>query len=87
VFTLFTAGCALAPTVEGLVVLRFLAGAFGSSPLTIAGGILADIWPNEQRGLAMIFFSSAPLFGPALGPVIGGFLGEDAGWRWVQGFL
>ncbi|KAL4744381.1 hypothetical protein BDW72DRAFT_199654 [Aspergillus terricola var. indicus] len=86
-FTLLTAGCAAAPTVEGLIVMRFLAGAFGSSPLTIAGGILADIWPDDQRGLAMIFFSSAPLFGPAIGPVVGGFLGKAAGWRWVQGFL
>lgn len=25
--------------------------------------------------------------GPALGPIIGGFLGESAGFRWVQGFL
>ncbi|KAI1299716.1 major facilitator superfamily domain-containing protein [Xylaria venustula] len=82
-FTLFTVGCSLAPTIQGLVIMRFLAGAFGSSPLTIAGGILADIWPKEQRGLAMIFFSSAPLFGPSLGPVIGGFIGKAAGWRWV----
>ncbi|KAL3476161.1 major facilitator superfamily domain-containing protein [Aspergillus californicus] len=76
-FTLFTAGCVAAPTIEGLIIMRFLAGAFGSLPLTIAGG----------RGLGMIFFSSAPLFGPAIGPVVGGFLGKPAGWRWVQGFL
>jgi len=25
--------------------------------------------------------------GPALGPIIGGFLGEAEGWRWVEGFL
>lgn len=25
--------------------------------------------------------------GPTLGPVIGGFLGQSAGWRWVQGFM
>ncbi|CAJ2510545.1 Uu.00g095140.m01.CDS01 [Anthostomella pinea] len=80
-------GCALTLTIEGLVIMRFLAGAFGSSPLAIAGGILADIWPDEERDLAMIFFSSAPLFGPALGPVVGGFLGQAAGWRWIQGFL
>ncbi|KAK8054630.1 major facilitator superfamily domain-containing protein [Apiospora phragmitis] len=86
-FTLLIMGCALAPTIQGLVVMQFLAGAFGSSPLTIAGDILANIWPNEQRGLAMIFFSSAPLFGPSLGPVIGGFIGTDGGWRWVLGFL
>ncbi|KFA80361.1 hypothetical protein S40288_10008 [Stachybotrys chartarum IBT 40288] len=84
VFTLLTAGCALAPNIEGLIIMRFLAGAFGSSPLTIAGGILADIWPNEERGLAMIFFSSAPLFGPSLGPITGGFVGEQGGWR-LQG--
>ncbi|EAW10326.1 uncharacterized protein ACLA_047950 [Aspergillus clavatus NRRL 1] len=53
----------------------------------LADGILADIGPDEQRGLGMIFFSSAPLFGPALGPVVGGLLGEEGGWRWVQGLL
>ncbi|PGH05358.1 hypothetical protein AJ79_06827 [Helicocarpus griseus UAMH5409] len=87
VFTIFNAGCALSSTIEGLIVMRFLAGAFGSSPLTIAGGVLADIWPDKQRGRGMITFSSAPLFGPVIGPVVGGFLGQSAGWRWVQGFL
>src|SRR5436190_1070699 len=35
----------------------------------------------------MSIFSTAPFMGPALGPVIGGFLGETAGWRWVMGFM
>lgn len=67
--------------------MRFFAGMFGSSPLTNAGGVVADIWPARQRGLALVAFSSAPLFGPVLGPIIGGFIGEKYGWRWVQGFL
>ncbi|KAI5917251.1 MFS general substrate transporter [Camillea tinctor] len=86
-FTLFTTGCASALTIGGLVIMRFIAGVFGSSSSTIAGGILVDIWSNKQLGLIMIFFPSAPLFGSTLDQAVGGFLGEKAGWRWVQGFL
>jgi hypothetical protein len=39
--TIFNAGAAGAHNVQTLIVLRFLAGAFGSSPLTNAGGVIA----------------------------------------------
>lgn len=41
----------------------------------------------DERGLAMAFFAAAPFMGPALGPIIGGALGLNSGWRWVEGFL
>lgn len=78
---------AVAPNIEGLVILRFFAAAFGSSTFTNSGGVVADIWPDHQRGLGLIAFSAAPFFGPILGPVYGGFLAEAAGWRWVMGLL
>lgn len=70
-----------------VIILRFFAGSFGSSPLTNAGGVIADCFPARERGLAMSIFSTAPFLGPTLGPVIGGFLGESAGWRWLMGFM
>ncbi|KAG5660264.1 hypothetical protein KAF25_003786 [Fusarium avenaceum] len=85
--TAFNAGCAGAKNAETLLVLRFFAGAFGSSPLTNAGGTIADMFPASQRGLAMAIFAAAPFLGPVLGPIIGGFLGMSGGWRWVMGFL
>jgi MFS family permease len=85
--TAFNAGCAAAPNMESLIIMRFLAGTFGSSPLTNAGGVVADIWSSRQRGIALVAFSSGPLFGPVLGPVIGGFISENCGWRWAEGFL
>lgn len=85
--TAFNAACAGAQTSYALIILRFFAGAFGSSPLTNAGGVIADMFPASDRGLAMSFFAVAPFLGPVLGPVIGGFLGEYAGWRWVMGFM
>ncbi|KAF5856367.1 hypothetical protein ETB97_007469 [Aspergillus alliaceus] len=81
------AGCAGAQNIQTLLVLRFLAGTAGSSPLTNAGGVISDMFGPEQRGLALSLFAAAPFMGPVIGPTIGGFLGMAAGWKWVEGFL
>lgn len=79
----FTVGCALAPTLDALIVFRFLAGVFGSTPITNGGGSIADMIAQEHRAKAMAGFSIGPLLGPIIGPVAGGFLADAAGWRWV----
>lgn len=66
VLTAFNAGAAGAKNMETLIILRFVAGAFGSSPLTNAGGVIADMFPASQRGLAMSVFSAAPFMGPTV---------------------
>lgn len=86
-FTFFNAGVAGSQNIWTVIILRFFAGCFGSSPLTNAGGIIADCFPARERGLAMSVFSTAPFLGPTLGPIIGGFLGQSAGWRWLMGFM
>ncbi|KAJ3496269.1 hypothetical protein NLG97_g2783 [Lecanicillium saksenae] len=85
--TAFNAGAAGANSIGALIVLRFFAGAFGSSPLTNAGGVIADIFSASERGKAGAIFSMAPFLGPALGPIAGGFLGQSKGWRWVEGMI
>ena len=77
-----SAGC---KNMASLLVLRFLAGTFGASPLTNAGGVIADLFPVSQRGLATNIFATAPFLGPVLGPIMGGFVSITVGWRWVQG--
>lgn len=83
--TFFNAGAAGSQNIWTLIILRFFAGAFGSSPLTNAGGVIADMFPAEERGLAMSLFAAAPFMGPVLGPIVGGFVGETIGWRWIEG--
>jgi len=82
-FIAFLVGCALAPSLEALIVFRFLSGAFGSCPLTNGGGTIADMITQEKRAGAMAVFSIGPLLGPIIGPVAGGFLADAEGWRWV----
>ena len=85
--TIWNAGAAGANNAAALIVMRFLAGTFGSSPLTNAGGVISDIMPASQRGIAMAIFASAPFLGPVIGPIVGGFVGETVGWRWVEGVM
>lgn len=82
-FVAFTVACAVAPSLEALIVFRFFAGSFGSAPLTNGGGSMADIFSQEKRGVVMAAFSTGPLLGPIIGPVAGGFLTDAKGWRWV----
>ncbi|KAI1861010.1 hypothetical protein JX265_009629 [Neoarthrinium moseri] len=84
--TAFNAGAAAAPNIQTLIVLRFFAGTFGSSPLTNAGGVIADMFSASERGMATAVFATAPFLGPSIGPIAGGFLGEVS-WRWVEGLM
>jgi multidrug resistance protein len=86
-FSVWQIGCALAPNINALIAFRFFAGVGGSACLTIGGGIIADLFVIEQRGLATAMFSIGPLFGPVIGPIIGGFIAQRAGWRWVYWVL
>jgi len=83
--TAFNAGAAGSQNMQTLIILRFFAGMFGSSPLTNAGGTISDMFNADQRGIAMAVFASCPFLGPVLGPICGGFISQSVGWRWVEG--
>jgi multidrug resistance protein len=78
----FTFLCAFTPNFAGLLVGRFLTGTMASSALSNAPGVLADIWGPVERGSAIALFSMMTFIGPALAPVISGFLEVTKNWRW-----
>ncbi|EOO01788.1 putative polyamine transporter 2 protein [Phaeoacremonium minimum UCRPA7] len=80
---IFIIPCAVAPNIGTLIVCRAIDGIAFSAPMTLVGGTLADLWRNEERGVPMAAFSAAPFIGPAIGPLVGGFLADAAGWRWL----
>lgn len=85
--TIWQLGCALSPNIGAVIAFRFLGGLGGSACLAIGGGVIADLFPIQQRGLANAMFVVGPLFGPVIGPIIGGFIAQRAGWRWVYWVL
>ncbi|KAK2058812.1 major facilitator superfamily transporter [Colletotrichum caudatum] len=83
VAVVFIIPCALAKNLATLLVCRAIDGIAFSAPMTLVGGTLADLWRNEERGVPMAAFSAAPFIGPAIGPLVGGFLSDATGWRWL----
>jgi multidrug resistance protein len=82
-YTAFTLGCALAPSWSGLIIMRLLAGIGASTPISVVGGIYADIYADPKtRGRAMACFMGATTWGPILGPLCSGFIAVLS-WRWV----
>lgn len=65
-----------------LLVLRFLAGFFGSPAVANSGGSLTDLWAPEDRSVPLALFTASSFCGPVLAPIIGGAVTQYAGWRW-----
>lgn len=82
-FTAFNGGVIASQNVWTLIILRFLAGTAGSSPLTNAGGTVSDVFNARERGLGIAVFASAPFLGPALGPIVRLHLHRDTNAYWI----
>ena len=83
--TVFAGALIASPNIATLLVLRFFSGAFGSSAISNAGGVVSDMYTARDRGLATIAFIGAPFLGPSLGPITCDFLAVAQGWKWVAG--
>ncbi|WP_020179855.1 multidrug effflux MFS transporter [Methylopila sp. M107] len=82
--TLFTFGsalCAIAPTIETLILARFVQALGGAGPVVLARSIVRDLYsgPRAARELARM----ATILGliPAVAPLMGGMLDHVFSWR------
>lgn len=81
-FCIWHIGCALAPSLDALIVFRFLCGVGGAGCMTLGGAVIGDLFPVVGRGKALSVWSIGPIVGPTLGPLIGAFIVGSIGWRW-----
>ena len=82
-FTATSALCGMAQSLTQLVLFRLLQGLFGASLVPLSQAVLLDINPPERHGRATAIWGMGVLVGPIIGPALGGWLTENASWRWV----
>ena len=82
-FVLTSILCAVAQSLEALILFRFLQGVFGASLVPISQAVMVDMYPPAQRGKAMAIWGSGIMIAPIMGPVLGGWLTEHFSWRWA----
>lgn len=83
VFTASSAGCALAGSMSDLVAWRVVQGIGGAMMVPVGRLILLRTTPKHELLRAVAFLSMPALFGPMLGPPVGGFLVTFASWHWI----
>jgi EmrB/QacA subfamily drug resistance transporter len=80
-FTMFSLACALAPSLELLLVSRALQGAAAAAMIPASLAVVLMDAPPERRAAAIGLWSAAGALAAAAGPAIGGVLVDTVGWR------
>ncbi|OJD31789.1 mfs multidrug transporter [Diplodia corticola] len=83
VFILFNTACGFSQSRAQITAFRFISGFGGSAMLGMGAGVLSDCWLPSERGKGFSIYQLAPVLGPALGPIAGGFISQYTTWRWT----
>lgn len=82
-FIVASMACGAAQSLEQMIAFRFLQGVFAAFIGPLSQSVMLDINPPERHARAMSIWGMGIMIGPILGPVLGGWLTEQANWRWV----
>lgn len=83
VFALASIACGLAPTVEWLIAGRAVQG-IGAALLTPGAlAVIGATFPPDERGKAFGTWAGAGAIFGMIGPLVGGWLADQADWRFI----
>jgi DHA2 family multidrug resistance protein len=82
-FTLSSALCGLAWNIETMIIFRAIQGFVGGAmvPTVFATGFA--LFSGKQRAMIPAILGMVSVLAPTLGPTVGGWITDAAGWRWV----
>ena len=82
-FTVGSAACGFATTIEQLILFRVLQGVGGGMLTPVGIAMLFRAFPPAERAKASTVVMIPTLAAPAMGPVLGGFITKNFDWRWI----
>ena len=82
-FTLASLGSGAAPTLWFLILMRVIQGLAGGAMVPMSQAILLESFPKEEHGKAMAIFGVGVVFGPIIGPTLGGYITDAWSWPWI----
>ncbi len=83
VFTFASLGSGAAPSLWFLILTRVVQGLAGGAMVPMSQAILLESFPKEEHGKAMALFGVGVIFGPIIGPTLGGWITDSWDWRWI----
>ena len=83
IFMVGSLGCAMAHSLEGFVIARFIQGAGGAMMSPIGRLVLLRSFDKRELIAVMVWVTMPALIGPMLGPPVGGFITTYFSWEWI----
>ncbi|MGI9413817.1 MAG: multidrug effflux MFS transporter [Hyphomicrobiales bacterium] len=80
-FSVASALCALAPSIEALILGRWVQGLLSSVPSVVVLVVIHELYGRGQSVRILGFHGMAVGVAPVLGPLIGGYIFIHFGWR------
>ncbi len=81
-FTLSSVACGLAQDLDMIVFFRFIQGLFSGPLIPLSQAMLIDAVEEDERAKVLSFWVVGVMGGPAIGPLLGGYLAQELDWRW-----
>jgi DHA2 family multidrug resistance protein len=75
--------CGLVETLETLLLLRVIQGAFGAPIFPLGQTIVLSSFHKSQHPFIVMLWGVGGVMGPILGPFFGGMVAELFSWRWT----
>ncbi|WP_324827164.1 DHA2 family efflux MFS transporter permease subunit [Qipengyuania zhejiangensis] len=82
-FILSSMLCGMAQNLTEMVVFRAIQGVTGAFIAPLSQAFMLDTNKPSKHAQMMALWGMGIMIGPILGPVLGGWLTEQANWRWV----
>ena len=83
IFVGASALCGLAQDATSLIAFRVLQGVGGGMLTPVGTTMVVRAFPREERARGSAIIGVPTVLAPVLGPLIGGYLVDGAGWRWI----
>ena len=75
--------CALAQTIDQLIVMRFFHGLAAAAASVVINALMRDIYPKEEFSRMMSFVMLVTTIAPLMAPIVGGWVLVWLSWHYI----
>ncbi len=82
-FTVASALCATATSIDQMIVYRAIQGFIGGGMIPSVFAVAFTIFPRSKRAIVSPMIGLVATLAPTIGPTVGGYLSDTFSWHWL----